>query len=244
MASAAIASAASSATRPLWRPAASRKYSPCGGSGVFSSTLAAASARELTNAVWPPRCCTRTGWSGAAASRSARSSGRGVLVSSYRKPTTHSPGAVVAALAAIAALMASMESISSATRVTSDTPPSPGCECASLKPGVTRLPPRSKRRAPDAASASISVLLPVANTRLPATASASTSGSRVLIVRIRPLYRMVSGRVSQRAMAAALAPSPAAMNVRRLKRFIMDFSPLCLLVMRVLRTRRFTPCRF
>src|SRR6516164_7372553 len=124
----------------------------------------------------------------------------------------------------MAVLMASIESLSSGTWVRSATPLSQGCECASLKPGVTRRPPRSKRRASDPMRASISLLVPIANTRLPESASASTSRSRPLSVRILPLNRTASGRVVQLAKAAALAPSPAARKVRRLRGLITDSS--------------------
>ena len=91
----------------------------------------------------------------------------------------------------------------------------PGCACASLNPGVTRLPPRSIRRVEGPASASMSALVPIANTRPPVSANASTSRSRVPIVNILPLCRIVSGRAVPFPNAAALALSPTAMKVRR-----------------------------
>src|SRR5437870_11855520 len=80
---------------------------------------------------------------GPAASRSPRLMGRGVLPSSYKNPSTHSPGGVCSARWCKTACIFSMESVSQATLRRCCTPDSTGWACASLKPGSTLLNARS-----------------------------------------------------------------------------------------------------
>src|SRR5205809_5487061 len=72
-------------------------------------------------------------------------------------------------------------------------PASAGCECASIKPGVTVFPPRSILLVAAVARFSTSELLPTARNLSRRTATASARGSRSFTVRIFPLKRIRSG---------------------------------------------------
>ena len=111
------AGVAFSAMKPSSLPFASRPYLPPAGSGVSSVMPTRANAFEFAYAVWPPRCWMMTGWSGRAASRSAREMRRPsvVFVSSYLKPVTHSPAGVRDARSRSASLIAPIERRSQST---------------------------------------------------------------------------------------------------------------------------------
>ena len=99
------------------------------------------------------------------------------LVSSYLKPTTHSPGGVLAARSRSACWISAIERLSTLTLTSSSIPPHAGCECASTKPGVIVIPAASMVSVPGPTRLRTSSLLPTAMKRPFLTANASARGS-------------------------------------------------------------------
>src|SRR6266705_547640 len=83
-------------------------------------------------------------------------------------------------------------------------PASAVCECASMKPGRTVLPPRSIFFAFPAASARTSSFDPIARKRLLEIATACALGWRGFTVQKLPLWRISSG--SERSMPNSIDP--------------------------------------
>ncbi len=168
---------------------------------------AAFSAQWLTNSVWPPRCRTATGWRVDTWSRSAAVNCRPSfsLVSSWKKPSTHWPGGVMAARAFSLSMIDWMATNSTSNGLPTSTSYSSTSPTAwlwqSMKPGVTAAPARSSTRvllpARDFSSSP-----PIAMMRPAFTAMALARGRAGSMVMMRAL---VSSRSASPSCAAARA---------------------------------------
>ncbi len=115
-----------------------------------------------------------------------------------------------------------------ATPVSAAASPPGSFTCASLKPGMTARPPRSRRADADEARAATSAVVPTATTRSPRRASASAHGFAGSAVNTWPFSSTVSGaggaqappsvtrhRTQRRAQPVRLTPSRARRRCRR-----------------------------
>ena len=185
---------------PVGRPSASRSIRPPSGSGVSLVDAGALKrarvdvCRVPAPVLDPDRMIGRRGVQVGTGQRTAFARLR-VVVLEPQHP------AVLRRLRgplADGGLMSSMDRRSQSTSRRCRRPALPGCECASMKPGTTVLPPTSTRFVRGPAAASRSLDRPTARIRPSRIDTASARGAAAPIVRICALCRTISGSDLQR----------------------------------------------
>ena len=173
---------AASRRMPVGSPLGSRSILPPATSGVLRLIPAARRAAEFATKLWPSAREKTAGWSPVTASRSWRvGSLTGVhLVSSQPRPVIHSPAGVALARSAMRDFISSRVRVPARLTFNLSKPPEEKCRCASLKPGMTKCPPRSTTFVPWPFSFSISAFVPMATILPWRTAIAWALGSETV----------------------------------------------------------------
>ena len=145
-----MASAAPSSQMPVGLPALSRTYLPSPGLAVRLSMPATARPRELTSTVW--KSVERT-WIGRRVLSASRvdlsaSPSRPVMPMRSQLPTSSQTSSPLSLSASRQAWMVSWNTLRVIvwyfrSHKVMARPPSPGCMCASMKPGISMRPARS-----------------------------------------------------------------------------------------------------